>query len=162
MNTIVMRQMALAALLTLLAALMSPPLQAHAAGGNKVKWLSYSDAQKRKSDTDRKFFIYFHADWCAYCHQLDRNTFSDAEVADYINANFTPVLIDTDKEKKLATRFSVQGLPDLRFLDRDGKGIARWPGFIESAPLLNLLRFIHTDSYETMNFREFVKRQGKK
>jgi hypothetical protein len=34
MNSLVMRQMALAVLLTLLAVLISPPPHAHAAGGN--------------------------------------------------------------------------------------------------------------------------------
>ncbi len=156
-----MRQFAHALFLCLWIVLILPPLHAIAGESGKIKWLSYNEAQKQKIGDGRKFFVYFHADWCTYCHKLETTTFTDADVAEYINTNYTAVLIDSDKEKKLASRFRVQGLPDLRFLDPEGKSIARWPGYIESGPLLNLLRFIHTDSYETMNFREFVKQQSK-
>jgi len=157
-----MRRLALVLILLAAVVLEITPLLADTGSADAINWLSYGEAQKHKSGSGRKFFVYFHADWCAYCEKLGKTTFTDAEVVDYINTNYTPVRIDSDKEKKLAARFGVQGLPDLRFLDADGKGIARWPGYIESGPLLNLLRFIHTDSYETMNFRQFVKQQGKK
>ena len=155
-----MRRFTIALILFVAAFLETAPLQADTGGANKINWLSYNDAQKQKDSSGRKIFVYFHADWCAYCHKMEKNTFSNADIIAYINTNYTPVLIDSDKEKKLAARFGVQGLPDLRFLDADGKGIARWPGYIESGPLLNLLRFVHTNSYESMNFREFVKQQG--
>ena len=156
-----MRQFSTALILLAAVTLQAVPLPADASSADKINWLSYNEAQKQKDRSDRKFFVYFHADWCAYCHKLEKNTFSDSGVVDYINSHFTPVRIDSDKEKKLAARFGVQGLPDLRFLDAEGKDIARWPGYIESGPLLNLLRFIHTDSYKTMNFRKFVKQQEK-
>ena len=156
-----MRQFVIMLILVGAATLHAVSLAADTGGPTSIKWLTYSEAQDRKDDDNRKFFVYFHADWCAYCHKLEKNTFAKPEIVDYINTNYTPVSIDSDREQKLTARFGVQGLPDLRFLDADGKGIARWPGYIESGPLLNLLRFIHTNSYKTMNFREFVKQQKK-
>jgi thioredoxin-related protein len=149
------------AIIFCIAAFLAAPCLSTAGETGAIQWISYNEAQKRRGTDARKFFVYFHADWCTYCHKLEKDTFSNADVADYINTNYTPVLIDSDKEKQLAARFRVQGLPDLRFLDARGQDIARWPGFIESGPLLDLLRFIHTDSYETMSFKDFLKNRKK-
>ncbi len=127
---------------------------------SRINWLTFDQAQQYK-DGDRKFFIYFYADWCAYCHKLKKNAFANAEIIDYINTNYIPVFVDTDKEKRLAARFGVQGLPDLRFLTSGGEDLARWPGYIEKEHLLNMLQFIHTDSFGKMSFRDFVKQKKK-
>ena len=81
------------------------------------------------------------------------------DAIDYINANYTPVRVNIEKEVKIASRFQVYTIPDLRFLTPEGDSIARWPGYLESDRLLVLLRFISTDSYKNMGFSDFVKGQ---
>jgi thioredoxin-related protein len=127
-----------------------------------IQWRSLDAAQKQKNAENRKFIVFFHADWCTYCHKLENNAFSNAEIADYINTNFVPVKVDTMKESQTAARFGVRGLPDIRFLTPDGDGIAKIPGYVENKQLLTLLKFIKTDSYKTMSIKEFASKQGDK
>lgn len=127
-----------------------------------IKWLSFDVAQQQENAKKRKFMIYFHADWCAYCHKLNKNAFSNQEIADYINTNFIPVMVDTMKESQTAARFSVRGLPDIRFLTPEGDGIAKIPGYVGSKQLLTLLKFVNTDSYKTMSINEFAAREKNK
>jgi thioredoxin-related protein len=133
-----------------------------AAAGKKseglIKWRSFDAAQKQKNTEKRKFIVFFHADWCAYCHKLEKNAFSNQEIADYINTNFVPVKVDTMKESQTAARFGVRGLPNIRFLTPEGDGIASIPGYVEKKQLLTLLKFINTDSYKTMSIKEFTAR----
>ena len=124
----------------------------------KINWSSYADAQKGDHN-GRKYFIYFYSERCGYCKMLETKTFSNAAVVDYINANYTPVRVNIEKEVKIASRFQVYTIPDLRFLTPEGDSIARWPGYLESDRLLVLLRFISTDSYKNMGFSDFVKGQ---
>jgi thioredoxin-related protein len=147
-------------LIILLSVTLTLPMLATASstGDTKINWSSYADA-KKAGNNGRKFFIYFYSVHCGYCRMLESNTFSKDSVADYINANYTPVRVDIEKEKTLASRFHVYSIPDLRFLTPEGEDISRWPGFIESEPLLILLRYIATDSYLNMNFNDFVKGQ---
>jgi len=121
-----------------------------------TSWLTFDQAQKKGQDQDQKFLLYFYADWCGYCRKLDKQTFTDPSVAEFINANFIPVRINSDRMPKVAARYGVQGLPDLRFLSADGKNIARWPGYIEADKLLPLLKYIQTDSYLKMGYKEFL------
>jgi thioredoxin 1 len=139
---------------------LANPLQAAASSREDVKinWSSYSDAQKNGSN-GRKYFIYFYSEHCGYCKRLESKTFTDQAVADYINSNYTPVRVNAGTETSLASRFGIQGVPDLRFLSPKGENIARWPGYIESDRLLILLRYISTDSYKSMNFGDFIKDQ---
>jgi len=140
-------------------ALMIPiQVAANRPTGAKINWSTYDEAQNTGNDS-RKFFIYFYTDQCGYCRMLEKNTFTDESVVDYINSNYTPVRVNAGKEIKIASRFGIQGVPDLRFLSSKGENIARWPGYIEGARLLAMLQYIHTDSYKEMNFSDFVKSQ---
>lgn len=127
-----------------------------------IKWRSFDAAQQQENAEKRKLMVFFHADWCAYCHKLEKNAFSDQEIADYINDNFVPIKVDTMKESQTAARFGVRGLPDIRFLTPEGDGIAKIPGYVENKQLLTLLQFINTDSYKTMSIKEFSARQKNK
>jgi thioredoxin-related protein len=124
-----------------------------------INWLSFDAAQQQENTKNLKFLLYFHADWCTYCHKLEKDTLSNQEVADYINSNFLPVMIDTMKDSQTPARFGVRGLPDIRFLSPEGEGIAKIPGYVDTNQLLTLLKFIFTDSYKTMSIKDFAKQQ---
>ncbi len=124
-----------------------------------INWLTYDQAQKQNNNPARKFLLYFYTDWCGYCRKLEQNTFSNKAVIDYINANFVPVRINSEKMPKLAARYGVAGVPDLRFVTPEGQNIARWPGYIEADQFLPLLKYIHTDSYLKMGYADFLKKQ---
>jgi len=124
-----------------------------------INWLSFDQAQKNGQDLSKKFLLYFYTDWCGYCRKLEKETFADASVAAYINSHFIPVRINSERLPKVAARYGVGGVPDLRFLTPKGENIARWPGYIEAGKLLPLLEYIQTDNYLKMGYSEFLKKQ---
>lgn len=143
----------------LLLALWVP--QAHPAGNSpsaQINWFSYAQAQQNHKG-ERKYFIYFYTDQCPACLMLKKSTFMDASVIDYINRNYTPIKVNANKNPKLASQYRIQGVPDLRFLSPEGKDISRWVGYIDSKHLLTLLKYIETDSYLEISYKEFIKQQ---
>ena len=122
-----------------------------------INWLTYDEAQKQGQDQSRKYLLYFYTDWCTYCRKLEQNTFVDKEVAAYVNQNFIPVRINSEQMPKIAARYRINGVPNLRFLTSKGEDIAHWPGYIEAARFLPLLKYIQTDSYIKMGYSEFLK-----
>jgi thioredoxin-related protein len=145
--------------LALLAVWVPQPMAADKGASRQINWSSYAEADTQGA-ADRKYFIYFYTDRCPSCMKLKKKTFSDKAVIDYINANYTPIKVNANKDAKLAARFRIQGVPDLRFLNPKGEDIGRWLGYIESKRLLTLLQYIGTDSYEETSYQEFVKRQN--
>ena len=139
----------------IIAILIAIPTLVKSPPEGSIAWLTYEKAQQLPPD--RKFFVYFNADWCGYCRSMEKTTFKDPEIASYINRNFTPVKVNIDRQKQIAAQYGVQGVPDLRFISSKGEAIARWPGLIKADQLLPLLKYIHTDSYLTQDYSQFLK-----
>lgn len=124
----------------------------------RIGWLTYDAAKVKSEGQTQKFFIYFFSRNCGYCRMLESKTFSNPDVSAYINQNYIPVQVDVNKDREIAARYRIQGVPDLRFLSKDGSTIGRWVGFTEADHLLKLLKYVQTDSYLTMSFKEFVEK----
>lgn len=67
--------------------------------------------------------IDFWADWCAACHELEANTFTNPQVRE-LSKNFVLLKFDATKNspqlKILKERYGIRGLPTLVFIDKDG------------------------------------------
>lgn len=130
------------------------------AGGGDIQWLSYAEGRQRGETEQKKVFLVFQADWCRYCHQMEKETFSDSAVVAYVNQNFVPISVNSDKEGKIATKYNVRGLPSTWFISEKGDRIGNRPGYIPTGEMLNILKYIGTDSYLTMSFKDFMKKKN--
>ncbi|MBF0467919.1 MAG: thioredoxin fold domain-containing protein [Desulfamplus sp.] len=122
-----------------------------------IDWKSYDKGIIIAKEQNKKVFLYFHAQWCGYCRQMEASTFQDKPVIDYINANFIAIKVDSDIEKKVAESYSVRGLPTTWFLKSDSDKLSNMPGYIDSKRLLSILKYVNTESYEKMSYSDFVK-----
>ena len=122
-----------------------------------IDWQSYSKGTQLAKTNDKQIFLYFHADWCTYCKKLKKTTFRNKAVLTYLKDNFISIIVDTEKDKKLAAQWRVKGLPTLWFLESDSSRISSIPGFVDAKQFLQILKYIHTASYDKMSFSEFVK-----
>ncbi|HCY85277.1 MAG TPA: thioredoxin family protein [Desulfobacteraceae bacterium] len=125
--------------------------------GSGIAWKDYTPGMAQAKKSDRPVFLYFHAPWCTYCTKLKQTTFKDTRISDYLNKNFVSIQVNTDNHKDLATKWRVKGLPTMWFLESDGEKVNSLPGYVSADQLLQILKYIHTRSYTTMEFQEFVK-----
>jgi len=77
----------------------------------------------------------------------------------YLNENFIPVRVDFDLKKAIVRRYGVQGVPDLWFLDSQGKRLKRSIGFVPADTLLSILKYINEDAFQKMSFKEFLQQK---
>src|SRR5204863_6975623 len=64
----------------------------------KIHWMSFIDAFKH-SMTDsvkKKVFIDVYTEWCGWCKRMDKTSFEDPKVIDYMNTYFYPVKLDAE------------------------------------------------------------------
>lgn len=121
-----------------------------------VSWVGYDEGMALGKKEGKKILLHFYADWCGYCKKMDKEIFSESEAADFINRNFVPIRVNSDNEQQLAQAYRVSGLPSTWFLDNNGEGISNIPGYIPKEMFMPYMKFIQTDSYRTMTFREFM------
>lgn len=126
---------------------------------DSIKWYSYDDAKTLLKENKTKVFLYFYSTNCYYCGLMEKNTFSNSVLARYINQNFLPIKVNSDKEKDISNYYSIRGNPTNYFLTEDFEIIGNLPGYLPPADLLNILKYIHTDSFKNMTLSEFLQKK---
>jgi thioredoxin-related protein len=127
------------------------------AGDGGIQWLSYAEGRQRGEAENKKVFLVFNADWCRYCLKMEKETFQDPTVIAYVNRNFVPVTVNSDKEHEIAADYNVKGLPSTWFISEKGDRIGNRPGFIPAKEMLSILKYIGSDSYQSMSYQDFVE-----
>ncbi|MDP9191637.1 MAG: thioredoxin family protein [Acidobacteriota bacterium] len=124
--------------LLLVAARVAAHFFADAPKNQLVRWVPLENAGSLAASSNRILLIDFTADWCAPCHLLDAEVFSDPVLAKEINERFIPVrVIDRMREEgrnspsveALERRYSVRSFPTVLFVDADGTERARMEGY---------------------------------
>lgn len=123
----------------------------------QIKWHSYDEGLQLGKNEGKKVFINFYADWCHYCKLLDKKTFVDERIINYLNEYFIPVKVNSDKNRNVAQKYQVRNLPVMWILNKDGEPIGQQPGFMPPEKLLPILQFVGTNSYKKMKYKEFLE-----
>lgn len=61
-----------------------------------VKWMSFKEAQEANQKVAKPFLLDFYTDWCGWCRHMMKTTYSDPNIATYINNWFYPVKFDAE------------------------------------------------------------------
>ena len=125
-----------------------------------VNWESYREATERSRREDKPMLIHFTARWCKWCTKMKLETYADRHVIRYLNENFTMAMVDTEQLPALASKFQVEGLPTLWFLDAKGGRLTHVPGFMSTERMLPLLEFIVTKAYKEHAYDDWRKRRS--
>lgn len=150
-----------------------------AANAQEVNWLSWSEAAAlAASDKNpKKIFIDVYTDWCGWCKKMDKDTFQNAEVAEYMSNNF--YMVKLDGEGKEAIDFKgktykyvpsgkrgyhefaaalLQGrlsYPTVVFLDEQLNMLSPVPGYQKPDPFLNIARYFGDNIYLEKDWKTY-------
>ena len=61
-----------------------------------VKWLSIAEAEKQYKTQPKPFLIDVYTDWCGWCKHMMKTTYSNPNIAGYINQFFYPVKFNAE------------------------------------------------------------------
>ncbi|MEM6632983.1 MAG: DUF255 domain-containing protein [Bacteroidota bacterium] len=151
--------------------------------GGKVNWVSMEEAVTLAEQDGKKIVVDVYTDWCGWCKVMDRQTYGNQNIADYINENFHAVKFDAEGKESITIgdktyKFVNQGrrgyheyaawllagqmsFPSTTFLDSDHSMIGAVPGFIKPTQFSQILEYTHTEAYENMSFQEYVESGSK-
>ena len=142
-----------------------------------VKWYTIEEAFELTKKEPRKIMIDVYTDWCGWCKVMDRKTFSNQVIADYINAKFYAVKFNAEQKtdvtlngksykyvpsgakgyNELAAELlnGQLGYPSVVFLDEKTNMIQPIQGYIEAKPFDRIIKFIGGDAYKTTKWDDF-------
>lgn len=110
----------------------------------EIKWLSFDEASELAVKEPKMILVSVYTDWCGWCKKMDRETFTDNEVIDYINERFYPVKMNAEENKRkykfrgreftdatMARTMRVTSYPNLVIMDAAMENITQLPGYRE-------------------------------
>ena len=105
-------------------------------GDGPFRELSFEEALETAAQEERVIFIDFYTTWCAPCKQLDKVTWKDDAVIEWLNENTIAIKVDAEDEPDLARRFGVDVYPTLLFLSSNADERGRLIGYKEPSEFL--------------------------
>jgi len=111
------------------AALWMLLLPAVATAQQPVRWQPTLEAAKRLAiQTDRLVLVHFWADWCQACQEMDRDVFSQPNVASAVEGNYVPVRINADYFPTTCRQYGVTALPTDVIITPQGQQVDKFRG----------------------------------
>lgn len=91
-----------------------------------------------KNTGEHLLIVKFTAEWCGPCKQMDRTTWRDQRVIDWVKQHGTAIQVDVDKRPDDAKSNRISAMPTT-VVFKDGKPIQRRVGFITADQMLTFL-----------------------
>lgn len=156
-----------------------------AASAAPVKWMSFEEAVEKSKTEKRKIFIDVYTDWCGWCKVMDKNTFTDPQIAKLLNEKYYPVKFDAEQSGDITFRgttfkfvpFGNKGAhqlamallnnqmsyPNFVFLDEEFRIVPIFdnstsvPGYRKPEEFHIFLSFVAGDFFKKANVQEYQK-----
>jgi thiol:disulfide interchange protein len=142
----------LAALVMLGAYTVPTTGQSHFEVASEIKWVTLDELQELNKKEPRKVFIDIYATWCGPCKLMDKKTFADPDIVQYVNENYYAVKLNgegkqqvnifgkTMTEAELAHAFQIRGYPSTVFMTEELQPYQPVAGYIHANEFLKMLK----------------------
>ncbi len=150
------------------------------ATGQEINWVTFEEAVALQKKNPKKIMMDMYTNWCGPCKMLDRHTFKNKDVVDYVNKNYYAVKFNAEgnsevtyKDKTFSnpnydetkanrrnsphefSRFlRIRSYPTIAFFDEELKLIAPISGYHKPKQLELYLKLFKDDTYKEMTTQE--------
>ena len=104
----------------------------------------WESIMKEAKETGKPIFLNFHATWCAPCKLMKFRTFTNNELADYLNTNFINLRLDGEvgEGEALMKALGLSAYPSTLFIGPDGNLLWGKSGYLGPNELLDVAKLI--------------------
>ncbi|MGV6845549.1 MAG: thioredoxin family protein [Lutibacter sp.] len=145
----------------------------------EINWMSFEEAIAAQKKNPKKIMVDAFTVWCGPCKLLDKNTFHNADVVNYVNKNyyavkfnaqgnetinfkgktFTNPNFDPNKSGRNATHqlayyYGVNAFPTILFIDEKADFIGPLVGYKTPQQLELFLKIFKTDDYKKIKSKD--------
>lgn len=143
----------------------------------KVQWLTVSALQEAYSKNPKPILVDVYTSWCGWCKVMDKETYTNEKVANYINEHYYAVKLDAEEkdsiewngkkygydklnkvnELAIYLTYGEMSFPTTVFLTALNAQPAPLSGYLKAKEIETPLKFFGEGVYKTQNFPDFNK-----
>ncbi|MCF8273588.1 MAG: thioredoxin fold domain-containing protein [Flavobacteriaceae bacterium] len=146
----------------------------------EINWLTLEKAVELQKKTPKKIMMDVYTNWCGPCKMLDKNTFHNPDVVNFVNKNYYAVKFNAEGNEvitfkgntfsnpnynpelanrrnsahQLTSYFQVNAYPTIVFMDEKAELIAPIRGYQTPIQLELYLKMFKNDEHKAMDTQE--------
>ena len=146
----------------------------------KINWMTFEEALEAQKKEPKKIMMDVYTNWCGPCKMLDKNTFHNKDVVEYVNKNYYAVKFNAEgnstvtykgktytnpnyKEElknrrngvhDLSRLLGIRAYPTIVYFDEQGEKIQPISGYMKPQQIELYLKLFHTDDYKAIKTQE--------
>ena len=150
----------------------------------KVNWITIEKAQELQKKVPKNIIMDVYTNWCGPCKLMDKYTFQNPDVANYLNDNFYSVKFNAEGDEKVifkgrnfkntnykkslsntrnsthdfARYLGISGYPTIVFFDINSNPIAHITGYLNPNQIEIYLNLFSNDAYTEIKSQEDFKK----
>ena len=146
---------------------------------NQIKWLTWQEALDKSKIEKKKIFVDVYTDWCGWCKKMDKSTFSEDQIARYVNANYYAVKFDAEMKTPVNINgreygFTIVGnkvyhelaiellqgkmsYPSILFLDENLQIIQPIPGYQDAKTFEMIITYFGKNVHQTTPWHTYMR-----
>lgn len=66
-----------------------------------IEWMTWEEVVSANQNSPRKIIVDVYTDWCTWCKVMDRKTFSQNEIIQYVNEHFYAVRLNAEQKESI-------------------------------------------------------------
>lgn len=143
----------------------------------ELKWSSLNEVSIKLKQEQKPVLIDLYTDWCHWCKVMDKKTYGNQKVIDYLSENFYTVKVNAETKEDLTwsqrtysynNNYSINefalyatrgqtGFPATVILTSENSEPIPVSGFLEPKELEPILKYFGDGIYRTKTFSEYKK-----
>lgn len=152
---------------------------AYAGGKEKggINWMTWDEVQAAMKKEPRKVWVDIYTDWCGWCKVMDKKTFSNPDVINYMNKHFYAVKFNAERNEDImfqgATYKNTVGgktnelaaklmngqmsYPTLVVMEENFQNPQPIPGYMPVARIESIMKYLGDGIYKHQQFEQYMK-----